>query len=648
MARFHPVLAVLALCACSTPDASSDMLRSAVVPPPDDYCIEPTAAIDPAYAVPTNVGTAGHLAGTITADGEQLDFRGGSTTKWTAAFAQELGPDAAAIQLAGYADLTVRGRTFRIINHTTPTNRRVLPGATVLDIGARAFDSVELQQTFKVTRTSAVTKLDLTYVGVVDAAGAVAGVDAGFDLAAPPTNCIEEAFVRFGPIPWNMPEVHVPNLVSCSEQECVMTKEAWIRAHHHAWRLTQMMELLAGVGSTYRSFLWGQPGMDENWEAIDFTNGASSPRYYFGNYSDARFTAIRDAINGLWWSLYFGGIGGHAYEIKCEATSQNWYGSHLNIGKIRISDNAFNDVNHTALTPQDAVTHTLTHELMHHRYVDLGGINTLLLDTQYHAHGNSCLESPKTEWHLGLGEIRHLATYEAFDHEACRHREKALRAPDAYALFAMHIGESIRDGRLAYWPKPADPTPVAPECVGDPGCLCETTPSTEDAGPDGDGGPDLYCPDHEGETTCQLTEVNASDIVGICTRCDDLRGPGCTCDEQLECDVGVCWGADTQGGATGHCYRDPPPDYQCLADCGELFNDDHAWCFRYPGNAHCMDFYCDDILAEVCHEQGLVCRDGACIQECGYYDDALQHVVTCADLGYPGIFECDGSRCGVP
>lgn len=107
---------------------------------------------------------------------------------------------------------------------------------------------------------------------------------------------------------------------------------------------------------------------------------------------------------------------------------------------------------------------------------------------------------------------------------------------------------------------------------------------------------------------------------------------------------------DPQGGGVGHCYQDPPPSYQCLADCRELFSDDSAWCYHdLLSGPRCMDRDCVANVAYECDQQGLVCRENECVEECGYVDESDPPLyVSCQDVGYPGIFECNDGRCEVP
>jgi hypothetical protein len=621
---------------------------------PDDlheaFCVEPVVEpIDDFVFVPAPEMDE-LLSAALTRDGTQIDFGIGiDPSEWTVSIATNVGSETQ-LRNGSYAELSIRNQRVRIVNTTTRASDRTSTGALVLDAGSRNLFDVELEQELLVTTQPDGSRwVDLTELRLVDGTGITLGAhEGGFDEAAPPGSCVEEAAIGFGPVPWNMPTVHLPDFSSCNYSQCVSMAEGWIRAHHHAWRINQMMELLADQPSTFRSFLWGQPGLDANHVAVGSSGSATSPKHYFGPYNDDRFDAIKEAVELMWLTIFHGWTSGHEIELHCKDCG-GWYGAHPTVGNVHVCEDAFEDADDHFPVEQDAVTHTLLHEVMHHQFVHYEGL-TMLVDIMTHGHGSACVSDLQTEYHVGIDEIRHLASYVAADGEGCWHRDKALRAVDAYALFAMTIGERVRDGHLAYWPKYADPTPHPPECQGAPGCLCDPIPFNAAIGPDGDGGPDLYCEDNEGETTCQLTAVNAGEIVGICVLCDDVRGGGCPCDDSMPCDVGQCWGDDTQNGGIGRCYEDPPPAWQCLADCQALYNDEQATCQHdHLGGARCVDSSCPPWTTDECYGQNLVCFDGECVQECNYYEHPdYEHVVTCQDAGYPPAFECVGYRCEVP
>jgi hypothetical protein len=412
----------------------------------------------------------------------------------------------------------------------------------------------------------------------------------------------------------------------------------------------QMFEVLQNVDDAYfRRFLWGQPAVDEVGEPVGFAGSSTSPEHWFGHYSTERFWAANEAVEKMWKVFRDAETDIIDVHLQCPDAGENPgnicftghpYGHHSVKGWINVCDEAFDDSAGLYPNNQDAVTHTIMHEAMHHLGTHFDAGFRALADTHTHGHGSSCVSSiDHLDYIVGYDEVRHLATYEAADGEHCWHMNYAIQSPEAYALFAMRIGEGVRDGELYQWPKYADPTPQPPECQGDPGCLCDDV-TVFDSGPDGDYDIGQLCSDHDGEATCVETEVNAGAIVGICKKCDDLRGPGCECDDQLLCDVGSCFGDDTFNGGVGHCYLEPPPSWACLVDCERLFNDPLAWCYHdHLGGARCMDSDCAPWDAEDCYQDGMICRGGECVVEC--YSNA-----DCGTLGYPDYMECTtAGRC---
>lgn len=134
--------------------------------------------------------------------------------------------------------------------------------------------------------------------------------------------------------------------------------------------------------------------------------------------------------------------------------------------------------------------------------------------------------------------------------------------------------------------------------------------------------------------------------MGICTRCDEHRGPGCPCNDLTSpCDDGFCWGDDTNGeySATGTCYDDPPPTWGCLADCEELIGPG-AFCMHdHPDHARCVPVGTTTPEASNCWWDGghMDWQELECTlaEECVSSED-------CWDLGYPSYFICDANvRC---
>ena len=230
------------------------------------------------------------------------------------------------------------------------------------------------------------------------------------------------------------------------------------------------------------------------------------------------------------------------------------------------------------------------HEPLHHVFTHINGLKALR-DNITHGHGNACLDDVTTkpvyceqsaqDW---VG-IRHFVEHGS----ECWHHDKIVQSVDAHAKFILQVGNAVRSGAMTHWPQPVV-TPEAPECVGEVGCLCdEVWPGDP---PDGDYLPTTFCEDDEGETVCMQTTFNASQTVGVCTLCDEHRGPGCACnDVTLPCDEGSCFGDDTNGlaSATGTCFvNENIPSFACLADCEELIGDD-AFCMHdHPDGARCV------------------------------------------------------------
>jgi hypothetical protein len=402
-----------------------------------------------------------------------------------------------------------------------------------------------------------------------------------------------------------------------------------------------MYAVLTAGPAASRSYYWKQPALDWALEPVGAEGSDTSPEFYFGAYNDDRYFASREGV----WSLMdvFASAKTLASKIHLKCGSCSGYGKHSTIGWINVCPGAFADSSNLYDNDQDAVTHTVIHESLHWISIDFDAGPRVIHDTVTHGHGALCTSSIDTTYVDQLSEVRHLATYVASDGGSCWHQNYAVQTNEAYTNFAMRIGEGVRDGELHRWPKHAEPTPQPPECVGDEGCLCKDVPGYgPPIPPDGDYDIGQYCEDNDGEMTCVETEVNAGAIVGICTKCEPERGPGCECDDSMPCDVGTCWGDDTYDGGIGHCYIDPP-SWACLADCQRLFNDDQAYCYNnHLGGARCMDSSCPDYLATQCYEDGLICRDGACVVECASTAD-------CDALGYPSYFECTtAGRCEYP
>ncbi len=510
----------------------------------------------------------------------------------------------------------------------------------VLSAGKRELDTVTLIEHIKISVDEAGNATlgagDLTLVdSETNTAIAMHRFEPG--LVAPPSNCTERALVRFGPLPWNMPPLNFPEIESCSSSRCTTITEGWIRGHHNVWRVTQMFAFLATQGSAQRSYYWKRPATDAFGEGVGGDGSDTSFAYTFGRYTDERYYAVREGFYFLMDIFLKSKTLASKIHLKCG--SCGGYGKHTTIGWPNVCSGAFNDSAGLYDDNQDAVTHTVMHELMHWLFIEIDAGPRALRDTVTHAHGRWCTSGLTTTYVDSISEVRDFATYNASDDGTCWHRSKAVQIIESYTNMAMRIGEGVKDGELVYWPELAEPTPQPPVCVGTEGCLCSELLGEN---PDGNHSIDQYCDDNDGEATCVRTAVNAGAIVGICTKCDPVRGPGCECDAQLPCDEGSCWGDDTYGGGVGHCYDDDPPSWVCLADCEQLFNQTNAECINtHIGGARCVDSDCPQYISEECYSLSMVCREGNCIVECTSVQD-------CADRGYPASFECVANRCEFP
>jgi hypothetical protein len=657
--------ALLAACSAGTTASSHAELGLASGDDGDDFCAEPVAQVPldaPPY-VPDPLSDL-VLAGALTPDGTQVQFVGEpSATIWTAQLVVDLGgPLDGEPDQRTWADVTSHGNRLRVITYWTPKAYRNPRGYLVLDAGRRSLDEVELIEELQIRLDNGgnATIAPLGFELVAEHGGVeLDQKPAGAGYAAPPGSCAEAALVHYGPIPFGMPPIHPPIVHGCIPEHCELVMLAWIHVHHNVWRADQMFELMEGLTPLQRSFVWGQPGLDQNKDPIGAGDGAdpSSPEYWYGPFSNHRFLAIKQAIEKYWRILRTAETADGAIDIRLQcpygypenACVGGPYGHHFVKGWVNICNNALVDgKNSFGGDLLASVTATVRHELLHHVFVKFKAGTRALKDTFTHGHGSSCILDIQTEVINGEADVRELATYVAPDGEGCWHQDKALQAIETHALFAAAVGEMVKSGEMWWWPEPAPPTPQPPQCEGDIGCLCYETQLAEE--PNGDYTSQHWCPDSEGsQVTCVETAVNAGAIVGICKSCDAERGPGCDCnDHDLPCDVGTCFGDDTFGlyAGTGKCYLEPPPSWACLADCAKLFNDPQAWCYHdYPGpQARCFDSGCTRPMAYNCALQNKVCRDGACVPaEC---DNIPGSLPSCGQLGYPPNFECTAQlRC---
>jgi len=183
---------------------------------------------------------------------------------------------------------------------------------------------------------------------------------------------------------------------------------------------------------------------------------------------------------------------------------------------------------------------------------------------------------------------------------------------------------------------------------GDVGCSCLPVTGgleAEQGHPDGADFHDLYCPDDSPEVRVCIDAPFFPQ--GKCVVCDPTQKyAGCPCEDATpqpnQCRSGLsCLGTDTGSTPTpGRCWDtdDGPPNFQCLAECDVLFDDEFATCYHdHPVEARCLDSNCSPPIAFNCWNDSQVapvCFDGACHDECDTTQD-------CLDLGYPAAYECD-------
>jgi hypothetical protein len=603
------------------------------------------------------------IGGTAANSGEALDFVDSTTpVESTAPVVQRL--DAWIIETAEgrYADVSLGPFLVRVLAAGSPTAVSGPPADVELFAPTWALEELQFVKTLNIGTdpASGGPLFSVSSVAIQDTGGTPIDQDGGFDLQYQPSACDEKAVLEYtktGPLAPGMPPLNFPEISGCSDERCVLALTGWVSAHNNAWRAKQMIDFADQQDKYYRSFIWGQPGLKQNGLKATLE---SSPEYWFGGYAGYRFDAIDNGIGKLSSMMETLKTGGLTIDLSCpdagsdpgnvcfttEASAHHWIRSN-----IALCDGFFALENDDG----DPITywfraHTLSHELMHHRDVDFvkdGQPRTRAVqDKHIHGHGNSCIFDVSTISFYGKTNVRELATYENLQQGNCKHREKAFGNNDTWAYFVTRIGDLVHRQILWSWPAPAQPTPQPPDCdqPGDEGCQCAVTLDFgEGSDPDGDYRIDRYCPDADNPLSCIKTKFNASDTVGVCVDCEELRGPGCECDGGRPCDQGSCFGDDTFGGGVGHCYVDPIPDWVCLADCKRLFNDDDAYCYHEAlGGARCYDSGCSEPEAEACFLQGKTCRDSACVVECSSEQD-------CDALGYPPAFICSPQgRCAFP
>ena len=671
------------------PERSCDELDGC--PPAPAFCegdsADPSSVFDASFQ--DEADGAGDLvldADYLVPDPDQLDFWPASQTRNAQIRLAEnpvVGETLLERDGRAYLEFLIGERKIRVVNDRSPPFDSTRPTADLtLRVGSQPLGALEFVPTL-VPDPDGGDFFVLTHVGlylVGESGSPTSGpvAEQSTQLAAPGfDSCKSSAIRRFaegsynGRIPSDMPPVRFPpirdnSLSNCSRDECIAIHLGWMQAHHNVWRAHQMVQLLKDIPNNgQRSFAWGRPGRDAQGETV---TERTSPRHWFGAFSSDAFGQTRTVVNKLWERFRKNKVGSLDLDVRCPTSGGNVCSTsnlvaahHIIAGQIDFCDGYFNSGGGCSngwdperetceglrISGDWARARLVAHELLHHTTVN----GRFVKDKHSHGHGGTCLKNLKIlDTMYGYENVRHFAGV-----GSCFHNSKARRTNDAYAYFITLIGDMVYRGEMTTWPAWGDPTPMPPmNCdVGTEGCFCLEVDPRFDV-PDGDWRPDEWCPDNAGETTCQTTKFNASDIVGICTRCDEFRGGGCECDFDRPCDQGVCWGDVTANGrlTTGRCYETDPPNWACLADCEALYNSSAARCYHdHPsGLARCIDgVICDEIEEFGCFQEGRVCYDGACIRECVTTQDCrYDGMPNELDLDYPSFFQCSPQLRCVP
>lgn len=642
-----------ALAACSAePDAAHAHHAEGldVTSQPSHFCVDPpltTPSIADQLAVPTTIEPLGD---SLASNGLQVQFAVPPAPARDNVLEVRFpldreDPDGRLESFeATYAGQRIRVQTGRALRAPT--------GLLVLSTGGAPLRSMELSvtyQTRQIRGTNNFAATDFALHSVSSGAQAAHGAGAG-SYAATPGNCIEEGILRFGPFPAGMPPVKWPIFNGCNWSKCSDAALGWLEVHHNVWRASQMIAVLDGMHPAQRSFFWGRPGRDANDDPVSLR---SSPEHWYGTFDGDRYDAIREVVQDFRGIMNKAETGGIDIRLSCPSYGSNpgnvcfnsqAMAHHWVKGWVNLCDSAFTDTNCNADNVGDGVARSLHHEPLHHVFTHLNGVKALM-DTKSHWHGNACLSSPITapmycETENAPNNISHFVAAG----NACGHLDKLATSIDAHALFIQTIGDMVRDGTMTHWPAITPATPTPPACYGDPNCLCDSTdPWTA---PDGDYSITKQCPDNQGLSVCMKTTFNASDTVGICTLCDEHRGPGCPCNDLSNpCESGFCFGDDTQGNAsaTGICYQANPPSWACLADC-EMLLGNGAFCMNdHPGGGRCVPVATATNEAHNCWNAGGHMDPQAL--SCSFQPECVS-TPDCHNLGYPSYFACDGTnRC---
>ncbi|HMV65414.1 MAG TPA: hypothetical protein PKA64_01095 [Myxococcota bacterium] len=265
--------------------------------------------------------------------------------------------------------------------------------------------------------------------------------------------------------------VSFPPFSGCSLNECVDTKAAWIRAWHDVWRVRQMIEFMAYRDAEVRAFLWSQPAVDAGGGVMD---DDTSLAWWFGDYAQYRFDAIRWAYAHLWDIMHTHEVEGSQLDIECTPTGAGDIcntaeppAHHAVVSNIKVCGGFWDE-------SEDYRALLLVHEPLHHTYVPWEDNTPRLdpiMDLHTHGHGAGCGIDPVTNKGYGETQIRHLATYENGSGNHCFHKNYAFRNNDTYAWAARAIGAAVRRGAIHHWPAQMWPPgwepshdPVFPPC----------------------------------------------------------------------------------------------------------------------------------------------------------------------------------------
>lgn len=456
-------------------------------------------------------------------------------------------------------------------------------------------------------------------------------------LAQPPSNCVEEAYIRFGPLPHDFPNPIVQPKIAgfpggndpgeCSWGQCSDLFLSHLRSIHGLWRLGQIFKIMENMGHDQRRWAWGRPGGHLDWKGdLESLGDWTKPEFYWGAYDEDRFEAIAGFIHTHLTNLKNADIDDAELQWTCGGPGLCDGSNHYKAmtwprGDTTFCSEMWDYWDAATCQPRkiDGIARLVLHESMHLRKVDYGGYSAYIGDLHMHHHNPTSCVVTTNSWFRDYGSpscsagwanafsgssdhgIYELAHYYNQDAppDQCGHRHDATQNIDTYVAFAEITDIKVRTEGFKYWPLPVPSVP-APTCEGTPGCLCDDV-GLDDA-PDGDFAIDKFCDNNQSSEyiphlVCRAEEFQGQSV-GICEDCDEVgnRGPGCPCnDVQFPCNVGECWGDDTGGlaSAVGTCFDTSAPPHQaptwaCLADCEHLLGQG-AWCaWNHDDRARCI------------------------------------------------------------